>query len=75
MNHLIQTASNLLSFLDLVDESPSQCAGSILRNAIRIYEVSWLPLAAKQGRESKLLAAPPGHRLRLVCAHVNTAEI
>ena len=57
-NHLIQAASNVLNFLELVDEFPGLYAGPILRNAIRRYEVFWLPLAAKQGRESKLLAAP-----------------
>lgn len=58
VNHLIQTASNVLSFLELVDEFPGLYTSPILRNAIRRYEVFWLPLAAKQGRESKLLAAP-----------------
>ena len=57
-NHLIQAASNVLNFLELVDEFPGLYAGPVLRNAIRRYEVFWLPLAAKQGRESKLLAAP-----------------
>ena len=57
-NHLIQAASNVLNFLELVDEYPGLYSGPILRNAIRRYEVFWLPLAAKQGRESKLLAAP-----------------
>lgn len=57
-NHLIQAASNVLNFLELVDEFPGLYAGPILQNAIRRYEVFWLPLAAKQGRESKFLAAP-----------------
>ncbi|XP_078364164.1 uncharacterized protein LOC144648506 [Oculina patagonica] len=56
--HLVQAASNVLDFLEVVDEFPGLYAGPILRNAIRRYEVFWLPLAAKQGRESRLLAAP-----------------
>ena len=58
VDQLIQAASNVLNFLELVDEFPGLYAGPILRNAIRRYEVFWLPLAAKQGRKSKLLAAP-----------------
>ncbi|KAL9978364.1 hypothetical protein ACROYT_G015865 [Oculina patagonica] len=58
VNHLVQAASNVLDFLEEVDEFSGLYAGPILRNAIRRYEVFWLPLAAKQGKESRLLAAP-----------------
>ena len=54
----MQEASNVLDFLVEVDEFPGLYTGPILRNAIRRYEVFWLPLAAKQGKESRDLAAP-----------------
>ena len=57
-NQLMQAASNVLDFLALIDEFPGLYAGPLLRNAIRRYEVFWLPLAAQQGKESRLLAAP-----------------
>ena len=56
--HLVQEARILLDFLALVDDHPSLYSGPILNNAIRRYEVFWLPLAAKQGSDSRLLAAP-----------------
>ncbi|XP_078366082.1 uncharacterized protein LOC144650308 [Oculina patagonica] len=58
VNHLVQAASNVLDFLEEVDKYPGLYAGSILMNAIRRYELFWLPLAAKQGKKSRLLAAP-----------------
>ena len=56
--NLIQEVKTLLDFLALVNDYPSLYAGPLLKNAIRRYEVFWLPLAAKQGRDSTLLAAP-----------------
>ena len=56
--NLIQEAKTELDFLALVDDYPGLYAGPILKNAIRRYEVFWLPLAAKQGSDSRLLAAP-----------------
>ena len=55
---LIQEANTELDFLALVDDYPSLYAGPVLKNAIRRYEMFWLPLAAKQGMDSRLLAAP-----------------
>ena len=55
---LIQSASSMLDFLELVDAFPGLHSGPILRNAIRRYEVFWLPLAAKQRSGSNLLVAP-----------------
>ena len=55
---LVEGASNVLDFLQDVDTFSCLYAGPILRNAIRRYEVFWLPLAAGQGRESRSLAAP-----------------
>ena len=56
--NLIQEAKTVLDFLGLVDDYPILYAGPVLKNAIRRYEVFWLPLAVKQGMDSRLLAAP-----------------
>ena len=56
--NLIQEAKTELDFLALVDDYPSLYAGPVLKNAIRRYEFFWLPLAARQGMDSRLLAAP-----------------
>ena len=56
--NLIQEAKTEIDFLALVDDYPSLYAGPVLKNAIRRYEMFWLPLAAKQGIDSRLLAAP-----------------
>ena len=56
--NLIQEAKTELDFLALVDDFPSLYAGPILKNAIRRYEMFWLPLAAREGSASRLLAAP-----------------
>ena len=56
--NLIQEAKTELDFLALVDDFPSLYAGPVLKNAIRRYEMFWLPLAAREGSASKLLAAP-----------------
>ncbi len=58
VSQLVQAALNVLDFLKQVDGFSGLHCGRILRNAIRRYEVFWLPLAAKQGRASRLLAAP-----------------
>lgn len=56
--NLIQEAKNEIEFRALIDDYPALYGGPILKNAIRRYEVFWLPLAAKQGPDSTLLAAP-----------------
>ena len=56
--NLIQEAKTELDFLALVDDYPGLYAGPILKNAVRRYEVFWLPLAAKQGSAIKLFAPP-----------------
>ena len=56
--NLIQEAKTELDFLALVDDFPSLYAGPVLKNAIRRYEMFWLPLAAREGSSSRLLAAP-----------------
>lgn len=55
---LVQAAKNELDFLRLVDQHPNLYKGPVLKNAIRRYEVYWLPLAAREGYGSRLLAAP-----------------
>lgn len=55
---LLQAAKNELEFLNLVDQHPNLYKGPVLKNAIRRYEVYWLPLAAREGYGSRLLAAP-----------------
>lgn len=56
---LVQAAKNVLDFLRQVDEYPADLyKGPFLKNAIRRYEVFWLPLAAKEGYGSRFLAAP-----------------
>lgn len=55
---LVQAAKNELDFLKLVDQHPNLYKGPVLKNAIRRYEVYWLPLAARDGYGSRLLAAP-----------------
>ena len=56
--NLIQEAKTELDFLSLVDDFPSLYAGPVLKNAIRRYEIFWLPLVAREGSSSRLLAAP-----------------
>lgn len=55
---LVQAAKNELEFLRLVDQHPNLYKGPVLKNAIRRYEIYWLPLAAREGYRSTLLAAP-----------------
>ena len=55
---LVQATQNELDFLQQVDECPSLYKSSALKNAIRRYEVFWLPLAAREGYGSRFLAAP-----------------
>lgn len=56
---LVQAAKNELEFLRQVDEYPANLyKGAVLKNAIRRYEVFWLPLASKEGYGSRFLAAP-----------------
>lgn len=57
--NLVEAAKNELEFLRLVDEYPANLyKGPILKNAIRRYEVFWLPLAFKESYGSRLLTAP-----------------
>ncbi|KAL9978366.1 hypothetical protein ACROYT_G015867 [Oculina patagonica] len=53
---LIKAAKNELEFLKLVDEYPNLCKGSVVKNAIRRYELFWLPLASRFGTETALTA-------------------
>ena len=54
---LIQAAKDELEFLKLVDEFPNLCKGPVVKNAIRRYELYWLPFAAGSGTVS-FQAAP-----------------
>ncbi|XP_020609146.1 uncharacterized protein LOC110047744 [Orbicella faveolata] len=55
---LIQAAKNELEFLKLVDDNPNLCKGSLVKNAIRRYELFWLPFASRFGSSPALQAAP-----------------
>ena len=55
---LVQAAKNELEFLRLVDQHPNLYKGPVLKNAIRRYEIYWLPLAAREVYGSRLLVAP-----------------
>lgn len=55
---LVQAAKNELEFLRLVDQHPNLYKGPVLKNAIRRYEIYWLPLAVREGYGSRFLAAP-----------------
>lgn len=55
---LVQAAKNELEFLRLVDQHPNLYKGPILKNAIRRYEIYWLPLVAREGYGGRFLAAP-----------------
>ena len=57
---LIQAAKNELDFLALVDEHPNLFSGPVVKNAIRRYELLWLPLISHHQRmcERTDLAAP-----------------
>jgi len=55
---LIQSAKNEVEFLKLVDEYPNLCKGPVVKNAIRRYELFWLPFASRFGSSPALQAAP-----------------
>jgi len=55
---LIQAAKNELEFLKLVDDYPTLCKGPVVKNAIRRYELFWLPFASRFGSSPALQAAP-----------------
>ena len=58
---LIQAAKHELQFLRLVDKYPALYKGPVVKNAIRRYELFWLPLASKSLADSfsaQELAAP-----------------
>ena len=55
---LIQAAKNELEFLKLVDDYPTLCKGPVVKNAIRRYELFWLPFASRCGSSPALQAAP-----------------
>jgi len=55
---LIQAAKNELEFLKLVDDYPALCKGPVVKNAIRRYELFWLPFASRFGSSPALQAAP-----------------
>ena len=52
---LIQAAKDELEFLETVSYYPNLCSGPVVRDAIRRYELFWLPLALKS---CSLRAAP-----------------
>ena len=54
---LIQAAKNELEFLKLVSEYPNLCKGPVIKNAIRRYELLWLPFASAFSTDS-IWAAP-----------------
>lgn len=55
---LIQAAKNELEFLKLVDDHPTLCKGPVVKNAIRRYELFWLPFASRLRSSLTLQAAP-----------------
>ena len=58
---LIRAAKNQLDFLALVDEHPHLYSGPVLKNAIRRYELCWLPFISRHQHTSgqpQILAAP-----------------
>ena len=55
---LIQAAKNELEFLKMVDDFPNLCKGTVVKNAIRRYELLWLPFASGFGSSPALQAAP-----------------
>lgn len=57
---LVQAAKNQLDFLALVNEHPRLFSGPVVKNAIRRYELLWLPLISHHQRMHKKtdLAAP-----------------
>lgn len=55
---LIQAAKNELEFLKLVDDYPTLSKGPVVKNAIRRYELFWLPFATRFGLSPTLQAAP-----------------
>ena len=54
---LIQAAKNELEFLKLVDNYPTLCKGPVVKNAIRRYELFWLPFTSTSPKVS-FQAAP-----------------
>ncbi|KAL9978859.1 hypothetical protein ACROYT_G016439 [Oculina patagonica] len=54
---LIQAAKNELKFLKVVDEYPNLYKGAVVENAIRRYELLWLPFASRFYTDT-ILAAP-----------------
>ena len=55
---LIQAAKNELEFLKLVNEYPNLCTGPVVKNAIRRYELFWMPLASKSSLPCTFLVPP-----------------
>ena len=55
---LVQAAKNEVEFLKLVDDCPNLCKGPVVKNAIRRYELFWLPFASGFGSSPALQAAP-----------------
>ena len=50
---LVQAAKNELAFLEEVAEYPNLCSGPVVREAIRRYELLWLPLASRHLLDSQ----------------------
>ena len=55
---LLQAAKNEWQFLEEVSSYPNLSSGPLVRNAIRRYELFWLPLASQYLSDAQL-AAPP----------------
>jgi len=53
---LVQAAKNELAFLEDVAEYPNLCSGPVVIEAIRRYEMLWLPLASRCSSTYQLAA-------------------
>ena len=53
---LVQAAKNELAFLEEVAEYPNLCSGPVVIEAIRRYEMLWLPLASRYSSTYQLAA-------------------
>ena len=53
---LVQAARNELEFLEEVADYPNLCSGPVVRNAIRRYELCWLPHASTHSLKMQLAA-------------------
>ena len=54
----VEAAQSELQFLKLVDHHPNLCQGPIFNNALRRYELLWLPLFKSKDTDGEELQAP-----------------